>query len=296
MSGLVKRISHATFETTDVDRLTDYYVNVVGLSLVGKADGRSFLAAPSGLQALVIEKGAAPRAKGLAFQISRTADLSEVARTLKEQHGIAADIKSDAVPGIAQMLSFKDNNGTDIDLLTEFSFLDVDKTTKPIMPPKLGHLAMMTPAIQESATFYGEVLGFRISDWREDFFVWMRCGPDHHTANFARGETVKMHHYAYQLKEAVDILRACDHLAASGFPVIYGPGRHLIGDNIFIYHRNPDGQIVEFYAELAQMDSDDVGFYAPRPGRDDRPYEPHVWGAVPGNYWGPGAPPGFRDG
>jgi catechol 2,3-dioxygenase-like lactoylglutathione lyase family enzyme len=33
----VRRIAHASFETPDLDRLTDYYVNVLGLSLDRKS-------------------------------------------------------------------------------------------------------------------------------------------------------------------------------------------------------------------------------------------------------------------
>ena len=38
------------------------------------------------------------------------------------------------------------------------------------------------------ADFYGKVLGFRISDWIGDFFVFMRCNADHHSVNFISGK------------------------------------------------------------------------------------------------------------
>ena len=74
-------------------------------------------------------------------------------------------------------------------------------------------------------------------------------------------------------------------------------GRHVIGDNIFVYHRNPDGHIVELYTELARMDSEAVGTFAARPWHQDHPYKPKTWGpSAIGNLWGAGAPPGFSDG
>ena len=79
-------------------------------------------------------------------------------------------------------------------------------------------------------------------------------------------------------------------------PSTPGPGRHVIGDNVFIYHHDPDGHIVEFYTELARIDSEELEHFNPRPWRDDLPYGPKVWGTdTLGNFWGPGAPPGFGD-
>ena len=70
----------------------------------------------------------------------------------------------------------------------------------------------------------------------------------------------------------------------------------MIGDNVFTYHRDPDGHIVELYCELARIDSEQVGYFVPRPWRRDRPYKPTVWGPdTMGNLWGPGPSAGFAD-
>ena len=53
--------------------------------------------------------------------------------------------------------------------------------------------------VQATCDFYERVLGFKVSDWNGDFFVFMRCNPDHHTVNFVRGKTTRMHHIAFEL-------------------------------------------------------------------------------------------------
>ncbi|MBO0906090.1 VOC family protein [Jiella sonneratiae] len=293
----VTRISHATFTTPDLDRLTDYYVEVLGLSLAARDKDRAFLATVTGQQALVLEKGEVPFCTKIAFQIAPGRELGEVAKGLAERHGIDAERRSDAMPGVAEILSFADPKGTTIELFSDAEPVAFDRTPKGFVPLKLGHIAFKATELQPLVRFYEEVLGFRVSDWREDFFVWMRCGPDHHTANFVRGDKPKMHHVAFELKDQAEIIRACDFLGKNGFPLIYGPGRHVIGDNIFTYHRNPDGQIVELYTELARIDSEELGYFVPRPWREDHPYEPKTWGpGTVGNLWGPSAPPDFRDG
>ena len=103
------------------------------------------------------------------------------------------------------------------------------------------------------ADFYCRVLGFRVSDWIEDWFVFLRCGPDHHTVNFVRG---KRTHDAPRRLRAEGLgadPAACDFLGLNKIPLIWGPGRHGPGHNIYTYHRNPDDQIIEMFTELDKM-------------------------------------------
>src|SRR5436190_979194 len=120
----VRRISHATFETPDLDRQIDYFTEIAGLALAQRENGRAFLAT------------------------------------------------------------------------------------------KLGDLAFVVPEPKEYADFYVRVLGFRVSDWIGDWFVFMRCGPDHHTVNFVRGKRTQMHHIAFELKDWAQVQSACDFLGA----------------------------------------------------------------------------------
>jgi len=54
-------------------------------------------------------------------------------------------------------------------------------------------------------------------------------------------------------------------------------GRHGISHNIFIYHRDPDDQMIEFYTEMDQMLDEELGYFDPRPWHRDRPQRPKVW-------------------
>jgi hypothetical protein len=65
---------------------------------------------------------------------------------------------------------------------------------------------------------------------------------------------------------------------------------------VFIYHKNPDGQIMELYCELDQMKQESLGYFEPRPWHQDQPQNPKVWPTdTLGSYWGGRAPPGFGD-
>jgi len=161
-------------------------------------------------------------------------------------------------------------------------------------PLKLGHIAYAVPDPKAMADFYCRVLGFRVSDWVEDYFVFLRCNPDHHTINFARGAKTQMHHIAFELKDFAHIQDACELLALRKMPINWGPVRHGPGHNVAIYHRNFDDQNVEFYIELDQMKDEALGYFDPRPWHHDTPQRPKIWDRKDSpNLWGPLPTPDF---
>ena len=89
------------------------------------------------------------------------------------------------------MLTFNDNKGTTIALFKEWSYLGKHLQHHGVGPLKLGHIAWVVDSPQKTAEFYSKVMGFRVSDWIADFFVFMRCNSDHHTVNFIRGTSPK---------------------------------------------------------------------------------------------------------
>ena len=52
-----RRIGHAVFETTDIDRLSDHYTNVVGLVVAAKEKDRVYLASKLGHLAVELRRG-----------------------------------------------------------------------------------------------------------------------------------------------------------------------------------------------------------------------------------------------
>ena len=137
-----------------------------------------------------------------------------------------------------------------------------------------------------TSKFYSEVLGFRVSDWIEESFVFMRCGPDHHTLNFVAGEVRQMNHIAFELRDASHMHRACDLLGRNRIQILWGPVRHGPGHNVAVYHRNPDGQVVELFFDLDRMTDEELGYFEPQPWHRDRPQRPKVWVGLPRDVWG----------
>jgi catechol 2,3-dioxygenase-like lactoylglutathione lyase family enzyme len=292
----VKRLGHVTYATPDLKRQVEYYVEVVGLAVTGEESGKVVLSTRLGEEAVVFEQGPAAACVRLSFQVGDDVDLAELSRQV-DGFGGKAERRSDVTPGIAGSVVFNDPYGTAIELFKAprtFGMRDV----AGVGPLKIGHVAFVVPDAKHLTDYYVGNLGFRVSDWMADFFAFLRCSPDHHTVNFiSEAGSPRIHHCAYEAKDWAHIQAACDLLGQRKRPIIWGPGRHGIGHNIFIYHRDPDDHIVEFYAELDQMKDESLGYFDPRPWHDSYPQRPHTWDVESASLvWGTPPTPDFLRG
>ena len=275
-----KRLAHATFETPDLERDIAYHEQVIGLSLVGRENGRAFLATEAGQLAVVLESGAEQRCTKLAFEIAPHLSAGDVIEGLSAE-GLRGAVRGDPAPGLRQSVAFSDPKGTELELFSSWDFLGNGGPVRGVGPVKLGHLAFIVPDPQALADFYARVLGFRVADWIEDWFVFMRCNMDHHAVNFVRGPRERMHHIAFELRDSSHLHRACDLLGKDRIPILWGPVRHGPGHNLAVYHRNPADHLVEFFIDLDEMVDEELGSYGPRPWHWNHPQKRKIWTGQP---------------
>ena len=292
----VRRIAHATFETPDIERQLVYYTEVLGLSVVDRTPDRAWLATGGDHHSVILYRGSEPACRRLGFQTGPGADLGDYEKYVRSQ-GVQTERRRDADPFTPDILTFDDPKGTRIEIFADRPGRPAGYAAKGVVPNKLGHVAFNVVDIQKVVSFYVDVLGFRVSDWMGDFFAFLRCGADHHTINLVDSNRVRMNHIAFELRDWAHVETALDHLSRHGCPLVWGPGRHGIGHNIFTYHRDPDGQMIELFTELDLVPDEDLAVFEPRPWHRDRPQKPKVWekSLAAANLWGIGPPEGFLD-
>jgi catechol 2,3-dioxygenase-like lactoylglutathione lyase family enzyme len=213
---------------------------VIGLAEAGREDGRVFLANESGQVSIILEAGLQSGMASIAFDVAPEVDLAALAHALHAT-GIEAERVTNSAPGCPAAVRFRDPEGRMIELHTHVHFHDNRQPLPGVVPLKLGHVACYTADPAAAAPFYQETLGFRVSDWIEDRFVFLRCSHEHHTVNFTRGPDARMHHLAFALRDAAHMHRACDILGGQKVSILWGPVRHGPGHNVAMYHRDPDG-------------------------------------------------------
>jgi catechol-2,3-dioxygenase len=71
----VRRISHASYETPDIDKQAEYYTNVLGLTLVAKERDAIYLANASEHHSVILRRDSHPQCTRIGFQLSPDDDL-----------------------------------------------------------------------------------------------------------------------------------------------------------------------------------------------------------------------------
>ena len=112
--------------------------------------------------------------------------------------------------------------------------------------------------------FYRDVVGLSVSDWIDDRMVFMRAGTDHHDLALLQlpadapplpaGALSCLEHFSYRVETVEEIMAITAMLQARGIEIDRGPGKHGPGENTFIVFRDPDGNNVEFYSDMQQID------------------------------------------
>ena len=288
----VLALTNAVVGVTDLEKSLGYYQGVLGLKVVDRVRDKVYLASVSGAEALVLEQAPAAQCKGLRFQLAPASDMKEVLGELVKR-GIKAELRSDPHPQVAESVAFFDLNGFHVEL-TDQVHCSPPSLGSGIAPLRLGHIALVVPDAKLSSQYYGELLGFRVADWVGEFFVFMRCGPEHHTVNFLQAPATAVHHIAFEVRNSAHLNASCDQLAGVGIGIIWGPVRHGPGHNIATYHKNADGHLVELFTEMDVIRHEELGYYDPRPWHADRPQRPKVWSTGrPRDIWGPPPPENF---
>lgn len=151
---------------------------------------------------------------------------------------------------------------------------------------RTSHLQIRSLEIGEMVNFL-QTLGFKRSSFvpkpggSNDFYIhFMRVNDRHHQLALLTGPA-GLHHIAVELDEA-DFWKFCDHLAKEFVSAEYGPGRHLEGNMMFIYVRDPFGNRTEITSTMEVVGHD----YPTMPCSGEPPaYHMNMWGPQPPASW-----------
>jgi catechol 2,3-dioxygenase-like lactoylglutathione lyase family enzyme len=133
---------------------------------------------------------------------------------------------------------------------------------------RLGHVVLQTTRYVETLDWYLEHLGLIVSDFlylpgqreRGPVMSFIRCDrgdtpTDHHTLAMLLGPSNRYVHSAYQVSDLDALAAGGEYLRGQGYRRSWGIGRHIQGSQIFDYWRDPDGFLVEHFADGDMFDS-----------------------------------------
>lgn len=269
----------AGFRVPDVERSAAHATEVLGAEIVSRDDTHIAVALPGQEACLVFRPADSAEFDVMALHTSAR-NLAEVRRRLEaagQEVLPAAELTGDALRVHAP-------NGVAVEI--GVGEAPVRNRTPRESGPVIGSLDHLSFAAEDPGAFrdfFVDLFGFRLSDSFLDQRHWLRCGPNHHTVAVFTGRN-GIHHYAFETEDIRGLAQLGDLLASRGQNFIWGPGRHGLGANIFTYHLDPAGSILEVTSDMLQVE-------------DEVAWEAQVWedAEKSGVMWGPLPPAGFRD-
>ena len=148
---------------------------------------------------------------------------------------------------------FADPDGRRLRILTGDA-RHADTRADPDRPSKITHLVLNAPDRDATSAFYCEALGFRQID-KTKGLTFLCCNRDHHTLAFAASDVASLHHVAFEMAAIDSVMRGAGRMRDNGFPIEWGVGRHGPGDNVFAYFVGPEDVVIEYTAEVLQVDA-----------------------------------------
>jgi catechol-2,3-dioxygenase len=240
-------LHHLHLHSPDPERLATFYAHAMAMT-AERADAGWRLEGPS--RRMLISKGSAKHLAHAAFAVRNQQDLDGV-RSNATNNGLAPkEAQSPLFAPGAFGVADPDGNVIVFGLAT-------DETRSDELRPRgrLQHLTLATRDVGAIETFYSEKLGFGVSDRviRDDGKVmtcFMRSDHEHHNLACFYQDRQGIDHHSYEAGEWDALRDWCDRLAERDIKLMWGPGRHGPGNNLFVFIEDPDGNWIEISAEL----------------------------------------------
>jgi len=237
-----------------------------------------------GAPAVILRRGPQTRFRGIAF---KAVDEIDVLR-LADKTGTTAVPLPEALGGMAVQLT--DPSGVPVRVVAGLHQLPgladqrpqvvnvghdvrrINATQRPARAParvqRLGHLVLQSSRYLQSLNWYLDHLGLIVSDFlyfagqreRGPTMSFIRCDrgsvpADHHTLAIALGPVNRYVHSAYQVCDLDALAAGGEFLTEQGYFRSWGIGRHIQGSQLFDYWRDPDGFMVEHFADGDMFDN-----------------------------------------
>ena len=284
-SSLISGLRSVALTVSDLDLAEKFYTSIWHLTLVDKTlDALYFRGTGADHHLLALHYAPGP-AKILyvtlrlrdasAFDVIAQSTTAAGGKVLKPRSALST-------PGGGEALTIADPDGRVYQLI-HGDKLHADAHEARDKPIRLAHAVLNSHDVESTRAFMESVLDFSLSD-RTRIMAFMRCNSDHHSIALGDTDNDALNHIAFLMPDVDSVMRGGGRMKDAGYGIEWGPGRHGPGDNAFNYFVGPFDIVIEYTAEVEQVDDSYQAKY------------PSDWTWPPGrvDQWGISAPPSAR--
>ncbi len=252
-------LHHIHLGSAEPARLARFYADVMQMSLEERPDGTFLLRGP--MRRLLIGPGEPRKLLRAGFGVRDQAGLDGLRERATEQGLRLEEQPADLFRPGAFRVTDPDGNLVVFGLAAD----DASGQAGPAQGLRgpLQHLTLASRDIEALQEFYAGRLGFGVSDRvlsdaGRMMTCFMRGNHEHHNLACFFQDRTGIDHHSYEAGEWDTIRDWCDHLARHDVQLMWGPGRHGPGNNLFIFITDPDENWIEISAELEVIHNREV--------------------------------------
>lgn len=155
-------------------------------------------------------------------------------------------------PGQGCGLTIADADGRTFQVVFDDE-LHTDVADQADHPIRLAHAVLNCHDVEATRVFMERVFDFALAD-RTKIMAFMNCSSDHHTIALGDTDNDALNHIAFLMPDIDSVMRGGGRMRDANHSIEWGPGRHGPGDNAFNYFIGPFGEVIEYTAEVEQVD------------------------------------------
>jgi catechol 2,3-dioxygenase-like lactoylglutathione lyase family enzyme len=262
-SPWIAALRSVAIEVPDLVRAEAFYTEVWRLEVAARGEGATYFRG-TGADAYLLALHAGsepPRIRHVTLR-ARSADaLSAVAEAAVLAGGrVVAPIRTLQDPAGGTGLTIRDPDGRLFQIVhgdsrrTETrSEMRSEVTAALDRPHRLAHAVLNSHDVASTQRFLERALGFVLAD-RTRIMAFMNCDRDHHSLAIGDTDNDALNHIAFLMPSLDAVMRGGGRMRDHGHPIEWGPGRHGPGNNTFNYFIDPFGVVIEYTADVAQID------------------------------------------
>ena len=241
-------LHHLEIQSSNPERLSNFYSNIMDMKIDKLSSDKFLCDGPS--RKIIITLGKDKTLSHAGMVCRNENNLNGFKDFLNQKELKLKDYNSELYKPGSFSVEDPDKNVICFGVLKDKSTASLNGIHAPLQ-----HLTFASEDVESFQNFYENKLGFQVTDRvvknnGELATCFTTSNHEHHTIACFKSSKKGMDHHSYEAGDWNHIKGWCDHFASNNIKLMWGPGRHGPGNNLFVFIEDIDGNWIEISAEL----------------------------------------------
>ncbi len=284
---LVFRLGYVALNVTDPERAAEDTANIVGARVSVRESDVIMLTSNQRHAEMILYRAGENSLRRVGLE-AVDADAVDKVRERAEAAGLRIISTTPSFPFIRKAVTFLTSEGHAIEVHTPMPLDQPLRYHGPGAHPRfLDHINFAAVNPRQFAEEMHAATGLLLTERTTGYeIMWMRAADGRHHAVAAVKGNTGVHHISWEFESIRGLQTIADGLTVEERGLVWGPGRHGAGDNLFQYYVDSAGFLIECIAEMEIIQDLDMPPRVSDPGENLSNWRVvNKWGALPPIEW-----------